>query len=90
MSQVELPSVLRQFSKSKSVVEVNGSTVAELLDGLDVKCPGIKARLVSGRGELQRYVNIFVDGDDIRYLQGLQTPVRPSSVISLLLAVAGG
>jgi len=71
-------------------MSVAGRTVEEALGHLERQCPGIKARLLDGEGHLHPFVNIFVDGEDVRLGQGLQTPVSEESEISVIPAMAGG
>ena len=74
----------------KSLVEVEGSTVGEVLGNLDVAHPGFSDRLLDEDGSLRRFVNVFVADDDVRYLQGLATPVPDGETVAIIPAVAGG
>jgi sulfur-carrier protein len=74
----------------QSVVEVDGSTVGDVLKSLDAAHPGFADRLLDEQGALRRFVNVFVADDDIRFLQGLDTPVPDGETVSILPAVAGG
>jgi molybdopterin converting factor small subunit len=74
----------------QSQVQVEGATVGEVLAALDAAHPGFSAKLLNDEGTLVRYVNVFVDDDDVRFLQGLETPVRDGGEVSIMQAVAGG
>lgn len=90
MATVRIPTPLRAFSRGQQDVLVSGSTVAEVLRDLEVRCPGISARLLDERGQVRRYVNIFHNDEDIRFLQQLATPVAEADRITLVPAMAGG
>lgn len=87
---VRVPPVFRTMTGGQSQVQVEGSTVAEVLASLDAAHPGFSAKLLDDGGALVRYVNVFVDDDDVRFLQGLDTPVRDGGEVSIMQAVAGG
>lgn len=89
-TQVTIPTVLRNFTKGADTVEASGPNVGALLDDLDAKFPGIKARLCDDQGKIRRFVNIYVNGEDIRFLQDQQTAVKDSDEISIVPAIAGG
>jgi molybdopterin converting factor small subunit len=74
----------------KSEVAVQGSTVGEVVKALDDAHPGLASRLLDDDGGLRRFVNVFVADDDVRYLQGLETPVPDGGTVSIIPAVAGG
>ena len=73
-----------------STVQVEGSTLAEVITNLDAAHPGFKDRLLDESGALRKFVNLFVADDDVRYLQGLDTPVPAGETVSIIPAVAGG
>ena len=85
-----VPTVLRSLTNGNKNVEVDGATVGELLDALEADHPGFKARLLDDDGNLQRFMNVFVDDDDIRFLQGLDTKVPDGATVTIMQAVAGG
>jgi len=87
---VTLPFVLRAKIGNRKSVTVAGSTIREIIDALDNDFPGLRFNLCYETGELRQYVNIFLDREDIRYLQGLETPVRTGATIHILQSVAGG
>lgn len=90
MSAVRIPPVLRANVGGAKAVDVPGDTVGELLDALVVAHPGLRDQLFTEDGELNRFVNVYVDGQDIRYLQGPATPVDPRDELVILPAMAGG
>lgn len=87
---VRVPPVFRTMTGGQSQVQVEGATVGEVLTALDAAHPGFSAKLLNDEGTLVRYVNVFVDDDDVRFLQGLETPVRDGGEVSIMQAVAGG
>jgi molybdopterin converting factor small subunit len=87
---VRVPTILRTYTKGASEVTVEGSTLTEVLDALDASYPGIKGRVLDDSGELRRFVNVYVDNDDVRFAEGLQTKVGDGGQISIIPAVAGG
>lgn len=87
---VRVPPVFRTMTGGKSQVSVEGSTVEEVLTNLDASHPGFSAKLLDDDGKLVRYVNVFVDDDDVRFLDGLATPVPDGVTVSIMQAVAGG
>ena len=89
MSVVRVPPVLRGEAGGAREVEASGSTVRELLEDLARRIPALGSR-VYGEGEIRSFVNVYVDGEDVRTRNGLDTPVRESSTVILLPAMAGG
>ena len=89
---VRIPTILRTYADGASELTVAPATqtVAGLIDALDAKAPGIGARILDDGGSLRRFVNVYVDGDDVRHLEGLATPVRPGSEVQVIPSVAGG
>ena len=87
---VRVPTTLRTLTAGASEVAVEGSTVAEALDNLEAAHPGFKQRLLDDAGGLRRFVNVFVADDDVRFLEGLNTPVADGETMSIIPAVAGG
>jgi molybdopterin converting factor small subunit len=87
---IRIPTQLRELSGGASEVEIEGGTVKELLTGLDAAHPGFAGRLYDDTGGLRRFVNIFVADEDIRFLDGIDTPVPDGQTISIIPAVAGG
>lgn len=88
-----LPGVLRQYSGGASSLDVDtgdGATLAEVLDGLAASAPALTRRIRDERGELRRYVNVYVDGEDVRRSGGLTAPVPARAEVLVLPSVAGG
>ena len=90
MAQVRIPSPLRTFTQGKDQVPAAGNTIAEVLANLDKDFPGLKARICDENGVVRRFVNIFANDEDIRYLQNLDTPIQDTDEISIVPAIAGG
>ncbi|HJW22994.1 MAG TPA: ubiquitin-like small modifier protein 1 [Candidatus Limnocylindrales bacterium] len=90
MSHVILPAVLRSDAGGERVIEVAGSTIGEVVDHLLDRHPALRDRLVTSEGGLHRFVNVYRNGEDVRYLDGLATPVEADDEIRLLPAIAGG
>lgn len=88
--EVRLPTVLRAHADGQSAVSAEGSTVGEVFAVLIERYPGIKGNLLGDDGDLHRFVNVYVNDDDIRYLEQLDTKVADGDVLSILPAVAGG
>ncbi|MBV9358846.1 MAG: MoaD/ThiS family protein [Chloroflexi bacterium] len=90
-AEIRVPSMLRPTVGGERVVSAEGSTLRELIGNVDAAHPGFGNQLVDpATGEQRRFVNIYVNDDDVRYLNGLETAVAPGDVISILPAVAGG
>jgi MoaD family protein len=87
---VRIPTILRSYTGDSSKVDAEGGTLAEVLDSLEANHPGIKARIVDEDGKLRRFVNVYVAEEDVRFSQGLDTPVKDGSQVSIIPAVAGG
>jgi molybdopterin synthase sulfur carrier subunit len=88
--QVRIPTPLRRFTGGAEEVGVNGSTVGNVVDDLERQFPGIKERLCDGDGRVRRFVNIYLNGDDIRFLNNLETDVKDGDELSIVPAIAGG
>ena len=88
--EVRVPTVLRPRVGGQAAVAGEGSTVGEVLRSIDAAHPGFSPMVVEASGSLKRFVNVFLDDEDVRYLQGLDTPVRDGAVLVILPAVAGG
>ncbi len=87
---VRVPTILRTYTAGESEVTAGGSTLKEVLESLDESYPGIKGRIVDEQGALRRFVNVYIGNDDVRFLNGLDTPVSDGSQVSVIPAVAGG
>ncbi len=87
---VRIPTTLRPIAGGNSQVQVEGSTLADVIEALEAAHPGLKDRLLDESGAMRKFVNIFVADDDVRYLDGLATPVPAGETVSIIPAVAGG
>jgi molybdopterin converting factor small subunit len=87
---VRIPTTLRTLTGGQSEIAVEGGTVGDVLKALDAAHPGFADRLLDDAGGLRRFVNVFVADDDVRFLQGLETPVPDGTTVSIIPAVAGG
>ncbi|MBI2496207.1 MAG: MoaD/ThiS family protein [Candidatus Omnitrophica bacterium] len=87
---VRIPTPLQRMTNGQGEVSCEGRTVAELLGNLEQRYPGIKERICDNQGKLRRFVNVFVNEEDIRFLQGDQTPVKDGDEVSIIPAIAGG
>ena len=87
---VRLPTLLRSQAGGRSVVTVKGSTIGDVLNELVSEYPAMGAQILNPNGTLHRFVNVYVNDDDVRYLADLETPVTEGDEVSLLPAVAGG
>jgi sulfur-carrier protein len=87
---VRIPTTLRPLTGGQSEVSVEGATVREVLANLDAEHTGFSDRLIDDDGKLRRFVNVFVDDEDIRFVDGLDTPVPDGDTVSIIPAVAGG
>lgn len=87
---VRIPTPLRRFTGGADEVSVSGVTVAALVTDLERNHPGIKERICDEEGKVRRFVNIFVNGDDIRFLDNLDTAVKDGDEVSIVPAIAGG
>jgi len=88
--KVLVPSPLQKLTNNQPTVDCDGSTIDELLASLEHSCPGIKERLCDEQGNLRRFVNFYVNSEDIRFLEGQQTPLKPGDEVSIVPAIAGG
>jgi sulfur-carrier protein len=87
---VRIPTPLRKLTNNEELVEVNGATIAEAITELQTRYPGIRERLVDEKGEVRRFVNVYVNEEDIRFLKNQQTPLKDGDEISIIPAIAGG
>ena len=87
---VRVPTTLRTLTAGASEVSVEGASVSDVLDALESVHPGFKERLLDGDGQLRRFVNLYVADDDVRFRDGMATPVADGDTVSIIPAVAGG
>ena len=88
--EVRIPTILRKHTGGAKAVEAKGSTLREVVDELDANHPGLKGAIVTDDGGIHRFINIYLNDEDIRFSGSLETPVADGDVISILPAVAGG
>ena len=87
---VRIPTPLQNVTGGEKEVNVDPGQVKDIIENLEVKYPGIKERLMDDSGELRRFVNIYIDEEDVRFLEGMDTSVSEGSEVSIIPAVAGG
>jgi MoaD family protein len=87
---VRIPTILRSHTGGAKSVEGTGDTLADLLTDLDSRHPGLRARLVTDEGTLHRFVNVYVNDEDVRFLGALEAKLSPGDTVTILPAVAGG
>ena len=90
MIKVRIPTPLRPLTKGQGEVEVTAGTIVDMIETLETAHPGIKARLCDDSGELRRFVNIYVNEEDIRFLKGKDTSLEAGDEVSIVPAIAGG
>jgi len=88
--RVRIPTPLRRFTGGSEEVNVSAANVAALVNDLERQYPGIKERICDEEGKVRRFVNLYVNGDDIRFLSELETPVKDGDEVSIVPAIAGG
>ena len=87
---VRVPQPLRKLTQNKDTVSANGGTVLEIIDDLEAAYPGLRERLCDETGELRRFVNVYLNGEDIRFAEGLGTGTKEGDEVSIVPAMAGG
>ena len=90
MAVVRIPVPLRRFTNGLGEVSATGATVADVINSLDQNYSGMKDRLCEKDGKIRRFVNIYINDEDIRFMQSLQTPVQESDELAIVPAIAGG
>ncbi|NYG56589.1 MoaD family protein [Nocardioides perillae] len=88
--EVRIPTILRTYTGGEKSVEAQGGTLAALIDDLESHHPGIKDRLIEGEGDLRRFVNVYVNDEDVRFIGGLEATLSDGDQVVVLPAVAGG
>jgi sulfur-carrier protein len=88
--EVRIPTILRQYTGGEKQVKADGTSVGSLVDDLDARFPGLKARLVTDQGLLHRFVNVYVNDEDVRFTGALDTGLSDGDEVTILPAVAGG
>lgn len=89
-AKVRIPAPLRKLTQDQAIVEVDGKTIQDLLNSLDKNYPGLKDRICDESGQIRRFVNVFVNGEDIRFKDGAKTAVAEGAEVSIIPAIAGG
>jgi sulfur-carrier protein len=88
--EVRVPTMLREHTDGESKVSGSGGTLRELIDDLETRHAGLRERLLDDTGDLHRFVNVYVNDEDVRYLDGVETPLSEGDSVAILPAVAGG
>jgi molybdopterin synthase sulfur carrier subunit len=88
--KVRIPTPLRPLTKNQGEVEAKAASIAEMIENLNAAHPGLKDRLCDDKGELRRFVNIYVNEEDIRFLKGKDTSLKDGDEVSIVPAIAGG
>lgn len=88
--QVRIPTVLRKHTDGAAALEASGATIRELIDDVGGRYPEFKGQVVGADGQLHRFINVYANDEDVRYLDGMDTKVADGDVVSILPAVAGG
>ncbi|MEC4804627.1 MAG: MoaD/ThiS family protein [Jaaginema sp. PMC 1079.18] len=88
--KVLVPTALQKFTNNQATIEAEGSNIQELLDSLENHCPGIKGRICDEQGKPRRFLNLYVNSEDIRFLDGVDTSLNAGDEVSIVPAVAGG
>jgi MoaD family protein len=88
--EVKIPTILRTYTDGAKSVDAKGDTLAALIDDLDGSHPGLKGRLITDDGGLHRFVNIYVNDEDVRFTGSLETQLKDGDTVTVLPAVAGG
>jgi molybdopterin converting factor small subunit len=87
---VRIPTILRTYTGGAAEVSVEGASLAGVVDALEASYPGLRARVLDDSGKLRRFVNVYVNDDDVRFAEGLATETKDGSTVSIIPAVAGG
>ncbi len=88
--KVLIPTPLQKFTNNQATIECGGSNIDELIDALEIHCPGIKARICDETGKPRRFLNLYVNSEDIRFLDNTNTSLQDGDEVSIVPAVAGG
>ena len=89
-TKVRIPTPLRKITNNEELVEINAGTVGEAITELQNRYPGIQDRLIDEKGDIRRFVNVYVNEEDIRFLKNKETPLKDGDEISIIPAIAGG
>ena len=88
--KVRIPAPLRGLTNNLDIVAVEGGTLGDCIDGLEISYPGLKDRICDEGGEIRRFVNVYINGEDVRFLSGLTSSLKTGDEVSIVPAVAGG
>lgn len=88
--KVLIPTALQKFTSNQAVLECSGTNISELIESIEKACPGIKERLCDENGQPRRFLNLYVNSEDIRFLDGVTTSLKDGDEVSIVPAVAGG
>jgi molybdopterin synthase sulfur carrier subunit len=87
---VRIPTPLRKLTQNQEIVQIEGATIRDVINNLEQSYPGLKARICDEQNNIRRFVNVFVNDEDIRFLQEAETAVKPGDEVSIVPAIAGG
>jgi len=87
---VRIPTPLRKLTQNQEIVQVEGTTIKDVIENLELSYPGLKERICDEQSNIRRFVNVFVNDEDIRFLQDAETAVKPGDEVSIVPAIAGG
>ena len=90
MPTIRIPTPLRKLTGERETIEADGATVGELLTAIDQTYPGLRERICDEKGQVRRFVNVYVNDEDIRFLEDQATPVKGTDEVSIVPAIAGG
>lgn len=90
MAKIRIPMPLRKLTNDADIVESSAGSLAEAIDGLEAAYPGIKERIVDEAGEIRRFVNVYINGEDVRFLDNVNSKLGANDEVSIVPAVAGG
>ena len=87
---VRVPAPLQKFTKNQAEIQANAASIKELIEDLEKNSPGIKERICDGEGKIRRFINVYVNEEDVRFLQQDETPLKDGDEVSIIPAIAGG
>lgn len=90
MPSVRIPTPLRKLSGDRDEVSIDAGNISEMIEKLEQECPGMKERICDENGEVRRFINLYVNNEDIRFLNGKDTELNDSDTVSIIPAIAGG
>jgi len=90
MPSIRIPTPLRKLSGDREEIKLTAGNISEMIEKLEQECPGIKERICDENGEVRRFINLYVNNEDIRFLNGKDTELKDSDTVSIIPAIAGG